>query len=164
MSDTNPATFAPVLGQIPSGLSILTARNGESTETGMLASWVQQAAFAPPAITVAVNKSRYLHDWLVPGQTVAVSLIAETQKQLLGHFGKGFEPGTPAFNGLKIERSPSGLPVLSESIGWLEGAVSAMLDGGDHSIFLVRLTAGGAGTLLGAERPWVHVRKNGLHY
>ncbi|WP_437224789.1 flavin reductase family protein [Planctomicrobium sp. SH661] len=160
MNDSIPQ----VLGQIPSGLSILSARNAEGAETGMLASWVQQAAFSPPAITLAVNKSRYLHSWLQTGISVAISLVGDTQKQLLGHFGKGFEPGAPAFEGLKIERTPAGLPVLAESLGWLEGTVSDSMDAGDHAVFLVQLTNSGAGPLLGKERPWVHVRKNGLHY
>jgi len=153
-----------LLGQIPSGLSILTVRNAQGEETGMLSSWVQQAAFEPPAFTLAVNKSRYLHDWLRSGVTLAVSLIGESQKQLLGHFGKGFEPGAPAFTGLKIERTPAGLPVLTESVGWMEGTVSASLDAGDHSVFLVLLTAARPGPLCGQERPWVHVRKSGAHY
>jgi len=156
--------IASLLGQIPSGLCILTARYGEAEETGMLVSWVQQAAFDPPAMTVAINKSRFLHEWLVPGSPVALNLIAETQKQLLGHFGKGFEPGAPAFTHLALERSPRGLPVLSESIGWVEGTVSSTLDAGDHSILLVSLSAGSTGPLSGTVRPWVHLRKTGLHY
>jgi len=130
----------------------------------MLASWVQQAAFEPPAITIAVNKSRYLHGWLSLGSSLAISLLGETQKQMLGHFGKGFDPGTPAFSGLAISRTPSGLPVLTDSTGWLEGTISAMLDAGDHSVLLVQLSPAGAGSRSGTEKPWVHLRKNGLHY
>jgi Conserved protein/domain typically associated with flavoprotein oxygenases, DIM6/NTAB family len=157
-------SIAPILGQIPSGLSILTVRNEEGHETGMLASWVQQAAFEPASVTVAVNKSRYVHGWLKVRTGVALNLIGEAQKNLLGHFGKGFEPGVSAFDGLNIERSPAGLPVLQDSLGWLEGTVTDVMDAGDHTIFLVELTSGGAGTLAGQQRPWVHVRKSGAHY
>jgi len=156
--------IASLLGQIPSGLCILTARYHETEETGMLVSWVQQAAFNPPAVTIAINKSRFLHDWLSPGSPVALNLLGESQKQMLGHFGKGFEPGAPAFTNLSLERSPHGLPVLREALGWMEGIVSSKLDAGDHSILLVPLSAGGSGTLTGSVRPWVHLRKSGLHY
>ena len=157
-------TIGPVLGQIPSGLAILSAQNGQGDETGMLASWIQQAAFDPPAMTVAVNSKRYLHEWLQPGSPLAVSLVGETQKSLLGHFGKGFDPGAPAFEGQRIERSPAGLPVLSDALGWLEGTVSGSIPAGDHTVYLVTLTAAAQGPRLGEERPWVHIRKNGLGY
>lgn len=159
---TDPLSL--LLGQIPSGLSILTARNAQGEETGMLASWIQQAGFSPPSFTLAVNKSRYLVEWLQPEVSLAVSLIGESQKQLLGHFGKGFEPGAPAFEGLNISRTPRGLAVLSESIGWMEGTVQGRLDAGDHVVVLVSLTASQPGPLHGTERPWIHVRKSGAHY
>src|SRR5687768_13076480 len=51
------------LGRVPSGLYILTARH-DGKATGMLASWVQQAGFDPPMVTVAVNRDRYVGDWI----------------------------------------------------------------------------------------------------
>jgi flavin reductase (DIM6/NTAB) family NADH-FMN oxidoreductase RutF len=154
----------PVLGRIPSGLTILTAQSPDGDQTGMLASWVQQASFEPPALTVAVNTKRYLNDWLVDGSTVALSLVGESQKQFLGHFGKGFEPGEPAFEGLSTELSPSGLTVLSDALGWLEGTVTGSIDGGDHRIYVVEITAGSPGESLETEKPFVHIRKNGFGY
>lgn len=161
---TTRDALATVLGRIPSGLFILTARNEQGQETGMLASWVQQAAFDPPAITVAVNRKRYLAEWLVPGSRVAVSVVGETQKNLLSHFGKGFDPGEPAFTGLATEPSRSGLTVLSDSLGWLDGMVQGSLAAGDHTIVLVQLTAASASPRTATEKPWVHLRKNGLGY
>lgn len=160
MTESLPA----VLARVPSGLFILTARGPSGEQTGMLASWVQQAAFDPPAITVAVNRKRYLCDWLSEGSPAALSLVGESQKNLLGHFGKGFEPGQPAFIGMATESTPAGLTVLSDSIGWLEGTVAGTLEAGDHLVLLLRLAAAGAGPRLSSERPYVHVRKNGLGY
>jgi flavin reductase (DIM6/NTAB) family NADH-FMN oxidoreductase RutF len=157
-------TIGAVLGQIPSGLFILSARNSQGDETGMLASWVQQAAFDPPAITVAVNRQRYLHDWLVPGAAIALSQVAESQKQLLGHFGRGFEPGVPAFEKIDILRTPRNLAVLADAIGWMEGTIASSVDAADHTVYLVQLSTAGAGKRFAQERPWVHIRKNGLSY
>ena len=56
--------LAPVLGRVPSGVFILVAGDGSGLRTGLLTSWVQQASFEPPQVTIAVNKSRYLIDWL----------------------------------------------------------------------------------------------------
>ena len=60
------SNLAAVLGRIPSGIFIVTLRhNGQ--ETGMLSSWVMQAGFEPPMVTVAVNRSRYIGEWLDAG-------------------------------------------------------------------------------------------------
>jgi flavin reductase (DIM6/NTAB) family NADH-FMN oxidoreductase RutF len=157
--------IAAILGRIPSGIFVLTARDesqGVVRETGMLASWVMQAGFAPPMITAAVGNRRYLGDWLSKGSPFVLNLVAHEQTALLKHFGKGFEPDAPAFEGLQLARSPSGLPVLSEALGYLECAPRSHVDSGDHRIFLAEVTSA---TLFDAEvRPMVHLRKNGMHY
>jgi flavin reductase (DIM6/NTAB) family NADH-FMN oxidoreductase RutF len=95
---------------------------------------------------------------------LAVSAVGETQKQLLGRFGKGFDPGVPAFEGLAIARTSGGLPVLADCLGWLAGDVTGSVDAGDHIIYAVRTSEASAGPRLDSEKPWVHLRKNGLNY
>ncbi|WP_437205094.1 flavin reductase family protein [Planctomicrobium sp. SH664] len=156
--------IAPVLGRIPSGVFILTARSKAGEETGMLASWVQQSSFEPPTITVALNQKRFLNDWLSVGAPLVVNLVGETQKQFLSHFGKGFEPGVHAFQNLDVVRSPAGLPVLTGALGWLEAEVQTVVDCGDHRLYLARVQAAGASEKLSSEKPFVHIRKNGFGY
>jgi len=164
MTDATRQELGTMLGRIPSGLFILTARGPHGAETGLLASWVQQAAFDPPAVTIAVRKGRYLHEWLRSSPEVAVSLIGEGQKQFLGHFGKGFEPGDDAFAGLDTRRAGNGLTVLSEALGWLEGRVAGELETSDHVVYLATLTGGGVGPRIEEQRPWVHLRRSGFNY
>lgn len=159
-----PDDIAAVLGRIPSGLFILTARSADGRETGLLASWVQQASFAPPMITVAVNAKRYLHGWFETAPMVGLNLIAEGQKDLLKHFGAGFEPGEPAFEGLHVTRGVTGVPLLRDALGGLEGMIVGQLTTGDHVIYAVEVTAALVGPTLGVATPWVHLRKNGLKY
>ncbi|TWT50062.1 Diflavin flavoprotein A 1 [Thalassoglobus neptunius] len=160
----NVENIGPVLGKIPSGVFILTAQNGDGLETGMLASWVQQSSFEPPTMTVAVNKKRYLNDWIKESSDLAVSLVAESEKQLLSHFGKGFEPEEPAFEGLATEKTSTGLTVLNGSLGWLAGRVRSSVDAGDHTVYVVEITEGKPGESVSSEKPFVHLRKNGFGY
>ena len=152
-----------MLGQMPSGVFILAAADGSGNETGMLASWVQQAAFEPPAVVVAVNKKRYLNDWLEQQPRMALSLVGESQTEFLKYFGRGFEPGAAAFEGVEITRGETGLPVLSGAMGYLEGDVTQTIDAGDHLLYLVEVVAAGTGAA-SAQRPMVHIRKNGFNY
>ena len=80
-SDSPEPVFSSILGKVPSGIYILTAQHGDDA-TGMLASWVMQAGFDPPMVTVAVNKSRYLAEWLREGSNFALNVVAEEGKKL----------------------------------------------------------------------------------
>src|SRR5437870_13882150 len=91
----------PVLGQIPSGIFVLTIGTG-ARSTGMLASWVMQAGFEPPMVSVAVKLGRYVCDWLSERQPFVLNVVQHGQKGLLKHFSHGFKPGEPAFDGLEI--------------------------------------------------------------
>jgi flavin reductase (DIM6/NTAB) family NADH-FMN oxidoreductase RutF len=153
-----------VLGRIPSGVFVLTARAADGRETGMLASWVQQASFEPPMVTVAVNRKRFLHDWLSGAPEIVLNFVGEGQKGFLKQFGAGFGPDEHAFHGCELAKSPSGLPVLKDAIGYLEGRVADQMETGDHVVYAVEITAAGVGADFASTPPWVHVRKNGMNY
>ena len=153
--------FDPVLGRVPSGIFILTVGVGERA-TGMLSSWVMQAGFEPPMVSVAVKLGRYVCDWLSEGQPFVLNLVGESQTDLVKHFGKGFEPGAPAFNGVAIAHCARGVPVLTETLGHLECEPVRHEDSGDHRVFLARVVRG---KLRHADaQPMVHVRRSGANY
>lgn len=156
--------LAPVLGRLPSGLFIVSAGDGAGRETAMLASWVQQASFDPPMITIAVNRQRWLNDWIEKSPSIGVSVLAATQRDVLKTFGKGFGPDEPAFAGVETIRGATGLPLLADCLGTLEGTVVSRTAAGDHFLYLAELIAGTAGPRLDREEPLVHIRRNGLKY
>lgn len=156
--------IANVLGRTPSGLFIVTVGNNQGQETGLLASWVQQTAFDPPMVTIAVNAKRYINTWLEERPTVGLNLLGDGQTQFLKHFGAGFAPGDPAFTGVAVVRSPQGLPMLAEALGWMEGTVQGRLNAGDHVLYTVQITAAGRGPDFNDRQPYVHIRKNGFRY
>jgi flavin reductase (DIM6/NTAB) family NADH-FMN oxidoreductase RutF len=161
MNQTELEIVGSVLGKVPSGLFILTARH-EDQETGMLASWVMQAGFEPPMVTVAVKQGRYVTEWLSAGKPFLLHVLGESHKLLLSHFGRGFEPGEPAFDGLKVTRTASGLPTLADSLGYWECLPKSHVDSGDHRIFAAEIIAG---TMYReGDQPYVHIRRNGLKY
>lgn len=152
--------FDSVLGRVTSGIYILTSGTGERA-TGMLASWVMQAGFEPPMVSVAVKSGRYVGDWLTQGEPFVLNVVAEKQGNLLKHFGKGFEPNEPAFEGLSIRHCPRGVPVLEDCLGHLECEPVSHVDSGDHRIFLARVVRGAQQN---DAAPMVHIRKSGSNY
>ena len=155
------APLYSILGKVPSGIYILTARHDDE-ETGMLVSWVMQADFDPPMLTVAVQRKRFLADWLSEGTVFALNVGGVHGKSLLAHFGRGFEPGQAAFEGLSLKRGPEETPLLSEGvIGYLICRPTEHLDTGEHRVFAAQVVDG---ALCGNGEPMVHVRKSGAAY
>ena len=152
--------FDAALGRVPSGIFILTAGTGDRA-TGMLSSWVMQAGFEPPTVSVALKLGRYVCDWITDGEPFVLNIVAEKQSQLLKHFGKGFEPGAAVFDGLSIRHCARGVPILEDCLGHLECEPTAHIDSGDHRIFLARVVRG---AFNGEGAPMVHVRKSGGRY
>jgi flavin reductase (DIM6/NTAB) family NADH-FMN oxidoreductase RutF len=151
--------LAAALGRIPSGLYVLTARHGDA-ETGMLVSFVQQCAFEPPHVSLALKPDRPVAAWLTPGSVFTLNVLDDTQTDMLVHFGRGFALGDPAFTNLEVERNESGV-VLSEALACLECRVVSRHPAGDHEVFLAQVVGG---RLLNEGQPMVHIRKSGLHY
>jgi flavin reductase (DIM6/NTAB) family NADH-FMN oxidoreductase RutF len=153
-------SLSAALGRVPSGIFVLTTRHA-GQETAMLASWVMQAGFAPPMVTVALSHSRYIGKWIVAGAPFVLNLVAGGDKRLLRHFARGFAPGEPAFTGIDVRRSPQGAAVLIDALGHLECVYEAHVDSGDHRVFLARVVSG---ELARNARPMVHIRRKGAHY
>lgn len=164
MSTDSPPAWTSVLGRIPSGVFILTLRAPDGWETGLLCSWVQQVAFDPPMVAVAIRQDRPANDWLRGTQQAVLNILGEDGKSFLGHFGKGFPPGAPSFDGLELERCPRGLPILSGALGHLELEHTGAFDAGDHTVHTLRLTGGALREPVAERKPMVHIRKSGTHY
>ncbi|MDB5350498.1 MAG: flavin reductase family protein [Planctomycetota bacterium] len=154
-------SLAAALGRMPSGIFVLTTGlNGRSS--GMLASWVQQAGFEPPMITVAVRRDRYIAEWIAESGSFTLNQVGAGNKPLLKHFGRGFGPDEPAFTGVAIREDRPDGPILADAIAYLHAVVKGSIDSGDHRIFLAEVTQGAR--LDPDADPMVHIRKSGLHY
>src|SRR5205814_1867839 len=122
------------LGRLPSGCAILTAAAG-ADRMGMLASWIQQAALDPPAVSVAVRKGRPVEPIIDAANRFVLNLIGEDPTAMFRHFGKGFGPGEDAFAGLATQPVDGGV-ALTNAIAVLSCRVTGKYDAGDHWLYV----------------------------
>ena len=154
-------TIGKALGRIPSGVFVVTARDGDR-RTGMLGSFVQQAAFDPPSAVFAIGKDRDIRQLILRTRQVALCVIGEGDTDLMRRFARTRPPEEDAFEGLDVFDAPSGLPIVSGALAWLDCEVIQTVDfGADHELFITRVTAGG---LLREGKSFTHLRGNGFHY
>lgn len=164
-TDPNTLTderLAAALGRIPSGLFIVTWR-AEGSDRAMLASWAMQAGFAPPLISVAVGVTRDLLAATRGGGAFVVNVLSDSQRALLGRFGKPPAAGEDPFADLPTERTLRGVIALADAAAWLEcePVAEALPVAADHAVVLGRVTATGGRPDLA---PLIHLRRNGLKY
>lgn len=162
------SAIGAALGRIPSGLFVITWRDGSGSDggpdRGMLASWVMQAGFDPPLVSIAVGASRDLLAAAVKGVPFVVNVLGESQRSLAGRFGRPGDTGDDPFAGLALERTATGTAALAEAVAWLECRSAGAVQGdeaGDHRLLLGRVTSARGGS---DAPPLVHLRRNGLRY
>jgi flavorubredoxin/flavin reductase (DIM6/NTAB) family NADH-FMN oxidoreductase RutF len=151
---------AQAVGRIVGSLCVMSARRGDIT-SAMLASWVSQATFNPPGVTVAVAKDRALESITHTGDKFVLNILAEG-KQLRKHFMKNFAPGEDRFAGLETKEAQNGCPILSDALAYLECAVQNRMDCGDHWVVYAVVENGHLLQQTGVTA--VHYRKTGSHY
>jgi flavin reductase (DIM6/NTAB) family NADH-FMN oxidoreductase RutF len=159
MPDTPPDI--QVLGRIPTGLYIITAENN-GQRAAFLASWVCQAGFSPPAVSVAVKQDRPIMRQMNRGAHFAVNLLGKDDKAIMGRFARGFEISDDPFEGSTIERTDNNTPYLPDALGFLECRLLRLLEPSTEHNLIVGEVIGGH--MLKEGEPWVHIRKSGDHY
>ena len=159
-SRSDPAVLA--LGRVLGSLCVLTTQKGDLSGA-MVASWVSQASFTPPGITVAVAKDRAVEALLHKGDCFALNVLAEGRESgLMKQFLQPFEPGANRFAGLELDTSPGEQPLLPDALAWLEGSVKQRMECGDHWLIYAEVKHGG---LFDAEgQTAVHHRRSGANY
>jgi flavin reductase (DIM6/NTAB) family NADH-FMN oxidoreductase RutF len=127
----------------------------------MLASWVQQCSFDPPHVSVAIRPERPIHRLLTEGSSFTLNVLDDGQTDMIAHFGRGFEPGAQAFNGIEVERPEGADPILTEALAYLRCVVTSKCSAGDHDLIVGRVVQA---RILNEGHPMVHIRKSGFHY
>jgi flavorubredoxin/flavin reductase (DIM6/NTAB) family NADH-FMN oxidoreductase RutF len=151
------------LGRLSGGLYVVTARQ-EERASAMVASWVSQASFDPPGITVAVAKDRAIEALMQVGDRFVLNILREDNHQpLLRHFLKRFPPGADRFAGLAtLDGVAAGGPVLGDALAFLGCRVQQRMEGPDHWIIYAEVEQGNVADT--EAHTAVHHRKVGNHY
>ncbi|MCL2938613.1 MAG: diflavin flavoprotein [Trichodesmium sp. MAG_R02] len=151
---------AQAMGRVVGSLCVMSAKRGNVT-SAMLASWVSQATFNPPGVTVAVAKDRALESLTHTGDKFVLNILAEEKKNLQRYFLKPFAPGEDRFTGVETKEANNGCPILTDALAYLECIVANRMECSDHWLVYAVVENG---QLLNDGVTAVHFRKTGIHY
>lgn len=151
--------LAPALGKITSGIYITTAMVG-GVPVGMLASFIEQAGFDPPMLTMAVGKGRPLLEGMKEDAAFGIHVVSEKNGALVKSFSK--PDGGDPFEAHELVGHPLGVPRLAEAMAFLDCRVRQSMDAGDHVVVLAEVVDGELSHK--DVKPMVRIRQNGFSY
>ncbi|MBP5242536.1 MAG: flavin reductase [Clostridia bacterium] len=135
-----------VVNKLTYGLFVLTTTDGEKAN-GCIVNTVEQVAFPPSRISVAVNKNNYTAELIAKSKKFTASVLSEKAK--LETFARfGFQSGRDAdkFAGFSAHATASnGCEYITAEAGanaYLCGDVIEIIDLGTHYLFIATLTDG----------------------
>ena len=160
--DSDIDRTAKAVGRLVGSMCIVTTKR-EEVSGAMLASWVSQATFNPPGLTVAVAKDRAIESLLFKGNNFVLNVLPEGKHiPLMKHFLKPFAPGEDRFEGVATESADNGSPILSDALAYVECQAVNRMECGDH--WLIYAVAEQGKVLDSENVTAIHHRKSGTHY
>jgi flavorubredoxin/flavin reductase (DIM6/NTAB) family NADH-FMN oxidoreductase RutF len=150
------------VGRIVGSMTIVTTQQGDLSGA-MLASWVSQATFNPPGLTIAVAKERAIESLMHKDGKFVLNILEQGKHiPIMKQFLKPFAPGENRFVGINTEPAPNGCPILTDSLAYLECNVESRMECGDHWLIYATVNSGKVFNTTGVTA--VHHRKSGSHY
>ena len=159
MADQMVGELPRALGQIPSGLFLLTTAY-DGYRSGVLVNWVQRFAAKPPMVIVAMSKGLPVEPLIRDSRCFALCQIAEDDRLLQRKFATPPDAQEDPFVTLATIEAPSGSPIVKRAVAYLDCELVRHIDlETDHALYVGKVRQGG---VLNEGRPAVFLRDNGL--
>jgi flavin reductase (DIM6/NTAB) family NADH-FMN oxidoreductase RutF len=126
--------FRRTLGMFATGVTVLTARSGETVH-GMTANAFMSVSLEPPLVLVSIDRRTTMCGLLHVGGHYGVSVLCETQSALSDRFAGRAGDGLPEPR-FELVRAT---PLVDGALAHFVACVEHSYWGGDHSLFLGRV-------------------------
>lgn len=128
--------FRKCLSQFPTGVCIVTAASAEGP-IGMTISSFNSLSLDPPLVLFSIDRrAQSLPAWEAAANC-AIHVLSQEQRDLSNRFAR---PDINKWEGLHFRTEDNGTPILSGAAAVMECQRHAAHDGGDHVLFIERVT------------------------
>jgi len=131
------ATFREVLGHFPTGVVVITGITPEGAPLGMTVGSFTSVSLDPPLVAfLPEKKSRSWANLRANGPRFSVNVLAHHQDELSASVALR---ETEKFAGFDWRLSPTGLPVVSGCVAYIDCTTEHIVEAGDHDIVIGRV-------------------------
>lgn len=134
--------FKATLGRFATGVTVVTTCDGERP-AGVTVNAFASLSLHPPLVMVAIDQRSHLHDLVARAGYFAASILADEQIELSRRFAGQTGDRNERFRQTPTHEAVTGAPILDEALAYVDCRLVAVYPGGDHSIFVGQVEAGG---------------------
>ena len=125
--------FRAVLGRFSTGVTVVTAVGARNRDVGLTVTAFSSVSLDPPLVSICIDHSASVYNAMSKAESFVVNILSEGQEAIARRFA---ETGPNRFEGLGFERGQNGAVILADVLGYVECAVVARHEAGDHDIIL----------------------------
>ena len=131
--------FRRTLGSFASGVTIVTSVDPETTNpVGVTVSAFSSVSMDPPLVLFCLNNRSTSLAAIKANGHFAINILAKDQIELSNRFASKDED---KWSGVDYTSGLADIPILDGTVAHLQCAVTQMVDGGDHVIFIGQVEA-----------------------
>jgi flavin reductase (DIM6/NTAB) family NADH-FMN oxidoreductase RutF len=133
--------FRQICGNFATGVTVISSQKEDGTQTGFTANSFTSVSLDPALVLFCLNKEAQSASFFSIGAAVGISILTDQQTELSNRFANPKITAVERFKQVAL-LSQASAPILANCMAWMEGVVESKIDGGDHWIFISRITQG----------------------
>ncbi|MDH6194674.1 flavin reductase (DIM6/NTAB) family NADH-FMN oxidoreductase RutF/DNA-binding IclR family transcriptional regulator [Mycobacterium frederiksbergense] len=143
MSDTatrhiDQKLFKEVTGHYPTGVAVVTGRAADGELLALVVGTFSSVSLAPPLVSFMPMKTSRTYERMRECTSLCINIVGGAQEREVMTIAQRWEK---KFDGIEWFPSPSGDPVLADSVAWIDTKPYRTVEAGDHWIALCEVTA-----------------------
>ncbi len=136
----NPTDFRNICGHYATGITVLTTTH-KGQSHGITVNSFSSVSLDPPLVLFCIDKDARFNTPLNAEQSLAINILSEHQQEVSNRFASSKLTSKERFEGLALTQEYKH-PVFADSLGVLEAKLQATHDGGDHWIYVTKVSSG----------------------
>lgn len=129
----DPQVFRDVLGHYPTGVTMVTGVHPDGEHLAMVVGTFTSVSLDPPLVAFMPTRSSRTFERLRECPSLCVNVLTVDQEELVRTLG---QRAGKRLEGVEWVPSPSGAPILTDSLAWLDVRLTEVIEAGDHYIAL----------------------------
>ncbi|MGC4964009.1 flavin reductase family protein [Gordonia sp. DT101] len=129
----DPKLFRDVLGHYPTGVVVVTGRDTDGEVLAMVVGTFSSVSLDPPLVSFMPMKTSRTFEKMQKCSSLCINILGGEQEDIVLRVAQRWEN---KLDGIDWFPSPSGDPVLSDSVAWIDTTLWDTVEAGDHWITL----------------------------
>jgi flavin reductase (DIM6/NTAB) family NADH-FMN oxidoreductase RutF len=126
-----------VLGHFPTGVTVITAIGPDGTPIGMSVGSFTSVSLDPPLVAFYPDRSSSTFPGIRAAASFCVNVLADDQEWICRQMAR---KGAAKFESVAWTKAPSGAPILTGCVAWIDCVVDEIADAGDHFLVVGRVS------------------------